>query len=112
MFTVCRRSVASLVLITAIVGATGAEAAGDRDAARGIMAEHCSGCHALPGQEDNGSAMPEALPFLTIASDPATYTEQRLRRFLRQPHWPMTQFQLSPSDIDNIVAYLRYLNTK
>ncbi len=52
------------------------------------------------------------LSFLAIADVPDTYTEQRLHTSLHPPHWPMEQFCLSPSDIDNIVDYVKSLGFK
>jgi hypothetical protein len=40
---------------------------------------------------------------------PAGYPEQRLPALLEKPHWPITAFMLSPSDIDTILAYLATL---
>lgn len=99
---------AGMALIVAI-GLGPAHAAGDPDKAKGMLVEHCADCHAIPGYSDQGLPTLEAPPFQAIADDPKSYTEQRLRLFLRQPHWPMGQFRLSPGDIDNIVAYLAAL---
>lgn len=90
----------------------GAQAAGDPNAARGLVAERCSECHAVPGYSSEGLPTVEAPSFQTMADDSDTYTEQRLRSFLRQPHWPMTQFSLSSSDIDDIIAYLKSLKAE
>lgn len=87
-----------------------ARAAGDADAARGIVAEYCTACHEVPGYAArHGRAEVNAPSFQAIADQPALYTEERLRRFLRQPHFPMTKFALSPSDIDNLVAFIERL---
>lgn len=96
-----------LALTTAVgLGAAPAHAAGDPDKAKGVLVEHCADCHEIPGYSAQGLPTVKAPGFQEIADDPKTYAEPRLRRFLRQPHWPMTQFRLSPSDIDNFVAYL------
>jgi hypothetical protein len=47
-----------------------------------------------------------------MANDPEVYTEKRLRAFLQEPHWPMSGFILSPSDVDNILAYLTTLRQR
>jgi mono/diheme cytochrome c family protein len=88
------------------------KAAGVPEAAKGLVAEHCSECHAVPGYSAHGLPTVEAPSFQVIADTPDTYTEQRLRAFLIKPHWPMEQFHLSPSDIDNIVAYVNSLRSK
>ena len=93
--------------VMAAISVAPALAEGDADAARGLVAEHCVACHAVPGY----AAAPEppsvaAVPFLSIAEDPETYSPERLRSFLRQPHWPMGQLQLSARDIDNVLAFI------
>jgi mono/diheme cytochrome c family protein len=92
------------------LSAAPALAAGDPDAIKGLLADHCAVCHAIPGFSANPPAAGLAAPaFETIANDPAVYTEERLRAFLKKPHWPMTGFILSPSDTDNLIAYLTTL---
>jgi hypothetical protein len=58
----------------------------------------------LPGRDTPATGLP-APAFEVIAKDPAGYPEQHLRAFLEKPHWPITAFILSPSDIDDILAY-------
>lgn len=104
-----RLCIAVGVVLAAAPAASGL-AAGDADAARGIVAEYCTACHEVPGYAArHGRAEVNAPPFQAIADQPALYTEERLRRFLRQPHFPMTKFTLSPSDIDNLVAFIERL---
>lgn len=103
---------AVLAVASVTFDASLANTAGNPDAAKGLVAEHCSECHAVPGYSAQGLPTVEAPSFQAIADAPGTYTEHRLRRFLRQPHWPMEQFRLSPRDIDNIVAYLKSLATE
>ena len=99
-----------LALTTAAsLGAAPAQAAGDPDKVKGVLVDHCANCHKIPGYSAQGLPTVEAPGFQEIADDPKTYTVPRLRQFLRQPHWPMSQFHLSPSDIDNFVAYLATL---
>ena len=82
-------------------------AAGDPDAVRGLLVELCADCHAVPGYSTSTPATGLPAPaFKTMANDPAVYNEERLRAFLQMPHWPMSGFTLSPSDIDYILAYL------
>ena len=102
-----RATLLSVFLTLSVVPAL---AAGDPDAIKGLLAERCADCHAIPG--DGASPPATGLPapaFAAIANDPDVYSEERLRAFLEKPHWPMTAFILSPSDVDNILAYLRTL---
>ena len=95
-------------LVPAFAGAAWAE--GDPNAAKGLVVEHCIACHEVPGYgEDAGPRAVQAIPFADIARDPETYPTERLRNSLGRPHWPMGKYQLSPSDIDNIVALIESL---
>ncbi len=98
-----------LVAAFALAVAGSARAAGDANQAKGIIAEHCADCHAVPGYGEGGSPALEAPPLQVFADDPTTYSEDRLRSSLRQPHWPMGQFRLSARDIDNILAFIAEL---
>ena len=100
------------VFVLAVATAS-AFAAGDPNAARGIVAEYCVACHEVPGYAPrNGRASLNAPSFQAIADQPAIYRPERLRSFLRQPHFPMTKFTLSPSDADNIIAFIESLREK
>lgn len=96
------------VLIWA-AGMVGALAAGNSDAAKGIIVKHCISCHEVPGFSNEALPTVEAPSLAAVANDPETYNEARLWQFLQQPHWPMTQFRLSPSDIDNLLAFITSL---
>lgn len=96
-----------MAIIAVVVGAAQAQAAGDAKAAKGLIVEHCISCHKVPGYVDVGrSEAIQAPDFQAIADDPGTYTEARLRGYLRKPHYPMRGFIFSPSDIDNLLAFI------
>ena len=100
------RSISTLILLTFAMDAL----AGDPDAAKSIVVQHCVKCHAVPNYNPEGGPPSVNAPsFTELASDRERYSEDRLRAFLRSPHWPMTQFNLSPTDIDNLVAYIQNL---
>lgn len=80
--------------------------AGDANAAKGLIADKCSRCHKIPPYSTAGHPSLSAPPFKEIANAPKLYTEQRLRAFLRRPHYPMRGFILSRRDIDNILAFI------
>lgn len=102
------RIAAGVVALAAAIAP--AQAAGIADAARPIAAEHCAACHLVPDVNPGARApMPGAPEFQDIADNPDTYTSGRLRTFLRQPHFPMKRITLSPSDIENLVAYFESL---
>lgn len=78
--------------------------------AKSIVVQHCVKCHEVPGYSAEAApASINAPAFATLAGKPEVYTEERLRAFLRAPHWPMSQFILSESDIDNLLAYFASL---
>ncbi len=96
----------ALWLFPILAWSTGASAAGDADAAKGLIVEHCIECHAVPGYGAESLPTVDAPSFDAIAAAPETYTPARLRSFLQKPHWPMGQFRLSPKDIDNVLAFI------
>ena len=102
-------------LLSALLGlsAVPALAAGDPDAARGLVVEHCADCHAIPGYSDSPPETGlEAPAFEAMANESTAHAEERTRDFLQKPHWPRTGLILSPSDIDNIIAYLATLRRR
>lgn len=99
-----------LTLVCLLSLAAPANAAGNPNDARGLIANKCANCHEVPGFKARWErAQLNAPPFKEIANNPDVYTQARLRAFLQKPHWPMTQFILSPKDIDNILAFIRKL---
>lgn len=69
-------------------------AAGDPDAAKGLLAEYCADRHALPDRETPATGL-SAPSFTTIANDPADDPEERRRAFLQQhPLSQMMAFSL------------------
>jgi len=107
---------AASLAIAAVIGGGGAgapaQAAGDANEIKGVVAEHCVKCHAVPGYSTQSLPSVEAPSFQEIADNPKIYTQARLRAFLRRPHWPMGQFRFSPRDIDNTIAFLEALRTR
>ena len=88
-------------------------AEGDPDAAKGLITEHCVDCHEVPGYSgEDVSPVVNAPAFAAIAGKPETYTPERLRAFLGQPHWPMGRFVLSKRDIDNLIAFIESLESR
>lgn len=106
------RRAAMLLGVVSVLPAQ-ANAAGDADAAKGIVAEHCVACHEVPGYSSKAGAAELGAPsFATIANDPQSYDPMELENWLRRPHWPMQQFMLSDRDIDNLLAFIKSLHKK
>ncbi len=76
-----------------------------------VIVERCSGCHIMSEFHDDDTGT-DAPRFSEIIAKPDVYTVDRLKRYLANPHWPMSQFVLSPKDIDRVVTYLRREATK
>jgi cytochrome c553 len=101
---------AAMLLFAAMIMPAHVRAAGDADAAKGIVVEHCVACHQVPGySSEAGVAELGAPSFVSIAGDPQTYDPKQLKARLRQPHWPMQQFVLSERDVDNLLAFIASL---
>jgi cytochrome c553 len=84
--------------------------AGDPQAAKPIVAEYCVKCHAVPTYNPAGGPASVSAPsFETIAAKPEVYTEERLRTFLRRPHFPMQGLVLSDQDVTNLIAFIQSL---
>ena len=94
-----------------LIAATGpATAKGDAKAAMPIVSEYCTPCHVVPGYKPRfEKADVNAPDFQKMADNPDVYTHERLRTFLSKPHFPMTKYILSSSDIDNLVAFIEAL---
>lgn len=102
-----------LVAVLAVFAIHPALAAGDPDAARGIVAEYCTACHVVPGYRPRHErASINAPSFQSIANQPESYTRARLAAFLRQPHYPMKKFTLSPRDVENLIAFIESLRAE
>ncbi|MDH3279883.1 MAG: hypothetical protein OEQ18_01995 [Gammaproteobacteria bacterium] len=89
-----------------------AACAGDPNAAKPIVVEHCVKCHEVPGYTpDAGLPSVSAPSFSELAEQSETYTHESLRWFLRSPHWPMTHLILSNSDIEKLISYIESLRS-
>lgn len=68
-----------------------------------LAKQWCAGCHTV---SSGGPSRDVAPSFGRIANDPV-YTEGRLRTWLMNPHPPMPPLEISNSQIDALVAYIR-----
>ena len=68
-----------------------------------LAKQWCAGCHSV----SSGGPAPDVAPsFDRIANDPV-YTEDRLRTWLMNPHPPMPPLEISNTQINALVAYIR-----
>ena len=79
-----------------------AVAAGDAAAGRQLARQWCSSCHAVESVAQASDAAP---PLATIAERHRGNLDW-VRAWLEDPHPPMPNFNLSRTEIDDIVAYL------
>jgi mono/diheme cytochrome c family protein len=70
-----------------------------------LVRQWCTSCHIVAPGIGGSDAAP---PFETIANDP-TVTEDGLRAWLVDPRPPMSNFDLTRTEIDAIVAYIKSL---
>ena len=85
----------------------GAASADDPVAGKNLAVDVCSGCH-LVAPEQRGPVSDGVPAFAALAAD-TSMTDARLRSFVVDPHPAMPQVQLTATEIDAIVAYIRSL---
>ena len=101
----------NLALASAIIAATPsfAQDRGNTDAGRRLAEDWCGKCHAVaPRTIRSGDA---ASSFQAIADLEST-TALSLRVFLRTSHQEMPNFQLTPEETDNVIAYVLSLKRR
>lgn len=91
--------------IGVVVLASTARAQGDPERGRLLSQTWCTGCHVVD-LEGHGADAGPALP--TLLGD-GLRTPEEIRGWLADPHPPMPNFNLSPREIEDIVAYLQSL---
>ncbi len=96
------------LIIAAALMLVPAAAHADADRLRGLIADRCADCHLAPGFEDRAVEF-GAPAFLDIAADPERFSREKLTVYLREPHWQMRQFILSPRDINDVIDYIETL---
>jgi len=98
------------LVLVALAIAKPAMAFGDPDRGRQIAERWCSSCHVVTATGPDG-ATDGAPTFRSIATDPQ-YTRSRVFNFLKAPHPPMPDFQLSNQTIDDLVAYFESMGLR
>lgn len=101
---------AVVTVLAAILFAGNASAGGGPDIAAGerLAQDNCARCHAIG--RTGKSPFPPAPPFRTFAQKwPLENIEEALAEGIVVGHKLMPAFQLSPEQIDNLMAYLETL---
>lgn len=105
MITVPTRLSAVAMLVTALSAFPApAQPGNPADGAR-LALSVCANCHVVPDSRRE-LAMDAAPTFVAIANDPSL-TDERLRRFLNQPHSQMPPIVIARQEIEDVIAYLR-----
>lgn len=80
-----------------------AQTAGDARQGREVAATLCAQCHRLdPAARDQRRSPPD----LAAIADMASTTATALRVFLQTPHGDMPRYQLSPAEMDDVIAFI------
>ena len=96
----------TMMLIAAAVAASRPALAGSVEHGRAIAATNCAACHSI--DRTGASPYPKAPPFRTLGqSYPVENLEESLAEGIVTGHRNMPQFQMSPGDVDDFIAYLR-----
>ena len=96
----------AVLVLTLVVPTLAQDPAGPADAARGkaLAGRWCGACHLV--QLTLTTIDPP--PFAAIANDPSK-TSDYLRHFFASPHKDMPPIQLTPLQVEDIIAYLKTL---
>ncbi|WP_446719477.1 c-type cytochrome [Inquilinus sp. OTU3971] len=89
---------ATIALTPSLAGAVGDGARG-----RAIVETWCTSCHA----PDRARTAADAAPSLSEIRHRPDLTPDGLRTWLADPHPPMPNLNLTPQEIEDLVAYLR-----
>jgi cytochrome c len=84
---------------------------GDVAAGRQLAQRWCSECHQMDGRPGRVESHPESLSFVEIANEPAI-TPLSLRVFFRSSHENMPNVHISPSQADDLSAYILSLKRR
>lgn len=105
------RLIARLSVIAALIGSgTGsAQDLGDVAAGRIVASSLCVQCHRIDGVDRDTGRVP---PNFGAIADMASQTELSLRVFLQTPHGNMPRYQLTQTETEDVIAYIRSLRSR
>ncbi len=86
-----------------------AQATDQAKAGRVLAETLCVTCHRVGANDRDISRIP---PDFGAVADMPSMTEVSLRVFLRTPHGEMPRYQFSPSEMDDLIAYLQSLRSR
>ncbi|MFN3671778.1 MAG: c-type cytochrome [Bosea sp. (in: a-proteobacteria)] len=97
-----RRVTALLLTVIAATPAL-AQTPGDARAGKAVASALCVQCHRIDRAE---RSEPRSPPDFGAIADMASTTSLALRAFLQTPHGDMPRYQLSPAEMDDVIAYI------
>jgi cytochrome c len=97
--------VAAFTWLVAWGAETFATEPGDAAAGRRLAQRWCSECHQMDGKPGRVDSHIEAPNFVEIAKEPSI-TPLSLRVFFQSSHQNMPDFHISPSQADDLTAYV------
>jgi mono/diheme cytochrome c family protein len=83
--------------------------AGDPEAGRLYAVNICSGCHSVQPETDKTG---QFAPDFTVIAKRRSTTPSSLRAYLRSDHDLMPNFNMHPSEINDMVAYIMSFRRK
>jgi mono/diheme cytochrome c family protein len=104
-------SVAAFAWLLAWGAGAFAEEPGNAAAGRRLAQRWCSDCHQMDGESGRVESHIEAPNFMEIAKEPSI-TPLSLRVFFQTNHENMPNLHISPTEADNLVAYIMSLKQK
>lgn len=90
-------------------GASLAQSGGDSAAGSMVASSLCVQCHRIDGADRSPDRVP---PNFGAIADMPSQTEMSLRIFLQTPHGEMPRYQLTASETDDVIAYIRSLKSR
>lgn len=86
-----------------------AQSGGDAAAGKMVASSLCVQCHRIDGADRSPDRVP---PNFGAIADMPSQTETSLRVFLQTPHGDMPRYQLTASETDDVIAYIRNLRSR
>ncbi len=86
-----------------------AQGVGDARAGREVATSLCIQCHEIDGAGRDPSRVP---PGFGAVADMGSQTALSLRVFLQTPHGAMPRYQLTPTETDDVIAYIQSLRAR
>lgn len=97
-----------VVILLAAAQAIAQASSGDATVGRELVKARCSTCH---DREDSPRGRQQGPSLAAVAAMPST-TSMSLHAFLMTPHVNMPNYQLTPQEIDDVVAYILSLRRR